>query len=113
MIKGEFVSLFEEIYQFKAKLERLDYSQVILIPKETTLQTIDQYKPIALLNDFFNIVSKVFANRLLPYINEIMSEPQMGFIKGKSIVDGIALVQEVIHQCKKKSAKGYLLKIDF
>lgn len=58
-------------------------------------------------------MTKVLANRLSLDMKEIISEPQMGFIKGRSIVDGIALAQEVIHQCKKIDAEGYLLKIDF
>lgn len=65
------------------------------------------------MNNSFKIMSKVLANKLSPYMNEIILEPQIGFIKGRSIVDGIALVQEVINQCKKISAEGYLLKIDF
>lgn len=75
-IKGEFVNLFEEIYQFKVKLERLNYSQAILIPKEGSPQTVDQYRPIALLNGSFKIVSKVLANRLSSHMNEIIFEPK-------------------------------------
>lgn len=37
MIKEEFVSLFEEIFQFKVKLERLNYSQDILISNKATM----------------------------------------------------------------------------
>lgn len=70
------MNLFEEIYQFKVKLERLNYSQVILIPKEGSPQTVDQYRPIALLNGSFKIVSKVLANRLSSHMNEIIFEPK-------------------------------------
>lgn len=81
MIKGEFVNLFEKIYQSKTKLEILNHFQTILILKEATPRTVDQYRPIALLNGYFKIVSKVLTNRLSSYMNEIISEPQTGILK--------------------------------
>lgn len=37
----------------------------------------------------------------------------MGFVKGKSILDGIVLTREVVHQVKKDKKRGFLLKLDF
>lgn len=32
---------------------------------------------------------------------------------GRSILDGVAIAQEVVHQCRKSGKDGYLLKLDF
>lgn len=38
---------------------------------------------------------------------------QTGFISGWSIREGIAVAQEILHQCKKTKASDHLLKINF
>lgn len=35
------------------------------------------------------------------------------FIEGRNILDGVAIAQEVIYQCRKTDTQGYLLKLDF
>lgn len=56
---------------------------------------------------------KVLADRLSPLMSLMVDKKQTGFITGRSIIDGIATAQEVLHQCKKTKTSGYLLKIDF
>lgn len=36
-----------------------------------------------------------------------------GFIKGRSILDGIVITHEVVHQVRKDKKSGFLLKLDF
>lgn len=40
-----------------------------------------------------------------------MGEYQTGFIKGRSILDGIIITHEVVHQMKEKR-RGFLLKFE-
>lgn len=37
----------------------------------------------------------------------------MGFIAGRSILNGVAVTLEVIHYCRKTNREGYLSKLDF
>lgn len=37
----------------------------------------------------------------------------MGFIKGRNIMDGVVITQEVVHQMKKQNKEGFILKLDF
>lgn len=71
-----------------------------------------RYRPIALLNSVFKIISKVLANRLSSMISVLVGEAQIGFIANINIVDDIAIAQEVLHQCKGR-VDGFLLKLDF
>lgn len=59
-----FVRLFEDLYDTNARQERWNYSQVVLLPKEDAATTISQYRPIALLNSSFKIISNALANRI-------------------------------------------------
>lgn len=74
---------------------------------------ITDYKPISLLGSTIKTISKVLANRLVPKLQALVEEQQTGFIKERSILYGIVITQEVIHQTKKTKRNGFLLKFDF
>jgi hypothetical protein len=45
----------------------------------------------------YKIISKIIANRLKPYLPNIISPNQGGFVEKRQMVDNILLVQEAIH----------------
>jgi hypothetical protein len=86
---------------------------VVLIPKTDNADSIAQYRPIALANFKFKIISKILADRLAQILPSIISNEQKGFIKGRHIKDCICLSSEVINLLHKKSFGGSLaVKID-
>jgi hypothetical protein len=74
---------------------------------------ITQFRPIALINVIFKIVSKAFATKLDPIANYVITHNQTTFIKGRFILDGALALQEIIHEMKSKKLGGILLKPDF
>jgi hypothetical protein len=86
---------------------------IVLIPKVSNVNSLNQYMPIALANYKFKIISKIIANRLASIMPAITSVQQRGFIKGRSIKDCICLTSEAINVLHKKSVVGNLaLKVD-
>ncbi|EOY02808.1 Uncharacterized protein TCM_017202 [Theobroma cacao] len=62
----------------------------------------------------FKVLMKVVANRLKPYMNLWIEEPQAHFIPRRHIVDNIVVAQKVVHSFhKKQGQKGWMMvKID-
>jgi hypothetical protein len=86
---------------------------LVLIPKIPNADMIEHYRPIALANFKFKIISKVLADRLAEILPFIISKEQRGFVKGRNIKDYIALASEAINVLDKKTFGGNLaLKID-
>lgn len=84
-----------------------------MIPKSPDADSIDKYRPIALANFKFKILSKILADRLASILPNIISKEQRGFIKGRNIKDCIAITSEAINLLDKKCFGGNLaLKID-
>jgi len=79
---------------------------LVLIPKIANAVKIEQYRPIALANFKFKILSKVLADRLAVILPSIISKEQRGFIKGRNIKDCIALASEAINVLDRKSFGG-------
>lgn len=86
---------------------------VSLIPKKNNPRSIEDYRPISVVGSMYKIISKLIANRIKCVIGEVVSDTQLGFIKGRYIFDGILNANEALHWLKKKKKKGTLFKVDF
>jgi len=94
-------------------LPNFNANTIILIPKSPDADSIDNYRPIALANFKFKIISKILADRLAKILPNIISKEQRGFIKGRNIKACISLTSEAINLLDKKCFGGNLaLKID-
>lgn len=109
-IKQDFINLFKELNNGGAHWDRLNYFFIVLIPKKTSPESISEYYPIALMNSVLKIFSKVLASRLTPHLQKIIGDTQTNFIAGRNILYRVAIVQEVIHHCRKTDKEGYRFK---
>jgi hypothetical protein len=66
-------------------IARLNFGILSLIPKVPGADNIKQFRPIALINVIFKLVSKAFAVRLSPVAHRTTSQAQTTFIKGRFI----------------------------
>lgn len=75
--------------------------------------TVSQFRPIALANFKFKVISKILADRLAPIMKNIISAEQRGFIQGRNIRDCIFVTSEAINQLYNKTFAGNLaFKVD-
>ncbi|XP_013751397.2 uncharacterized protein LOC106453727 [Brassica napus] len=78
---------------------------VRLIPKIVGAKTVANYRPIALCNVFFKIISKLLTLRLKPVLQHIISENQSAFIPGRAIADNVLITHEVLQFLKTSQAQ--------
>ncbi|XP_019181633.1 PREDICTED: uncharacterized protein LOC109176682 [Ipomoea nil] len=93
----------------------LNTTQLVLIPKKTTPETVANLRPISLCNVTYKIIAKVLANRMRTLMDNIIAENQIAFIPGRLILYNIMLASEVQHYLKRKyqGKDGYVaLKLD-
>lgn len=101
MTYSEWCSFFSQ-GTFESELNR---THITLIPKVSNLENITQFRPISLCNFGYKIIAKVLANRLKPWLPNIVFEEQTTFISNRQIQDNIYIVQEVIHQLRVRRRK--------
>ena len=92
LVKEEVLNVVEESRTKKGVLKAFNATFLTLIPKEAGADSPDKFRPIALCNVIYKIISKVIANRLKPLLPSLIILEQYGFPEGRQILDGVILV---------------------
>lgn len=86
-------------------LEGINQTTIVLIPKVKNPQDLKNFRPISLCNVIYKICSKVLANRLRNFLDDIISVEQSVFVPGRLITDNMLVTYESIHYLKWKKGK--------
>lgn len=113
MVKYDVCQLCEDFYWNRANFERINWANIVLIPKVDSPVSPGDYRPISLINSSLKILSKLLALRLSYVINSLVDVEQYAFLKGCWIFDNIATAEELIFSIHKRKLPGHILKVDF
>ena len=88
-------------------------SFTILLPKDSgSLLEIKNYRPISLLNITFKMITKALANKIAPFLEELVHPDQAAVIKGRSIQNHNHMIRDLISLANVRGDKACILSID-
>lgn len=89
---------------------QMNHTNLCFIPKIYPPTGMKEFRPIALCNVSYKIISKILVNRLKKHLHHIISENQNAFIPGRIISDNIVVAHEILHSLKarKRQATSYM-----
>eukprot|EP00253_Pinus_taeda_P031168 PITA_31168 len=112
IIKADPFKLIKNFHKTKRVLSAINATFLTLIPKSDHADSPDKFRPIALCNVIYKILSKLMANGLKPILPSIISQEQSGYVEGRQITDSIILSQEVLHSIKTQKIPGMIIQLD-
>jgi hypothetical protein len=112
-IKSDLLDLFNVLHAGQLELFRLNFGEIILLPKVNQAERIQQFRPMCLLNVSFKIFTKVATIRLNTVADHVVRPSQTAFMQGRNILDGVVILHEAVHELHTKKFNGLILKLDF
>jgi hypothetical protein len=113
ILKGDFRILFDQFDDNSSFPKSLPSYFVTLIPKVGSLTTLSEFRLISHLGCIYKTIAKLLAKRLAKVMYSIISSNQSAFIKGRNLVDGVLIVNEVVDWMKKTKTECFIFKVDF
>ncbi|KAL6562915.1 hypothetical protein OROHE_005502 [Orobanche hederae] len=113
VIKDDIFKVLRELHRNGEFSKGCNTSFIVLIPKKDGASELNHFWPISLIGCLYKIIAKVLANRIRPVMETVIGDCQSAFVKGRNILDGIVILNEVIEEAKKKKKKRFIFKVDF
>jgi hypothetical protein len=113
LLKGEIRIMFDQFHGIGTLPKCLLSYFMALIPKVPLPFNLGDFRPISLLGCLYKIIAKVLTNRLAKAMSPLIAHTQSAFIKGRNLVDGVLVVNEVVDLAKKSGKECLIFKVDF
>ena len=113
IVAADVVSSVQEFFCTGVIIPNLNSNVLVLIPKVPGAATMADFRPIALANFQFKIITKILADRLAIICMRIISPQQRGFVQDRHISDCVILASEMVNLLTKKQFGGNIaIKVD-
>ncbi|CAB4268374.1 unnamed protein product [Prunus armeniaca] len=106
VIGADVIMAVKSFFETGRMSREINRTFIFLIPKSENPTKITQWRPIALCNFLYKIISKVLTNRLKQVLPSVVSLNQSAFVQDRMIMDNILIVHEILHSMKSHKGKG-------
>lgn len=96
LVGKEVILSIKDMYSGQLSIERLNNTNIILLPKGKHQATLVKYKPISLYNTIYKILAKLLCSRLVQILPHLITENQCTFLKNRSPVDNAMIAHALI-----------------
>jgi len=102
IVGAEVVQSVQEFFISGVLANNINNNLIVLIPKVPGPRVMGDYRPIALANFQFKVITKILADRLAIVTMRIISIEQRGFIRDRQISECVILASEAINTLDKR-----------
>ena len=76
--------------------EQQKYGLIICIPKEGTPTRPEDYRPLKVLNTDYKLLTRIIANRLRPWLADILQRIQHSGLPGNTVFEALATIRDAV-----------------
>ncbi|KAL4383574.1 hypothetical protein GQ457_15G020780 [Hibiscus cannabinus] len=112
-LKRDIMAFFDNFSSGNLEDFTFNHSFIVLVPKNRSPVSLDDYRPISLVGCIYKLLAKVLAIRLGEVSEVIIGENQFAFCQGKQILDCSLIANELIDFSRRNRLEGVIFKADF
>ncbi|GJX84645.1 putative RNA-directed DNA polymerase, eukaryota, reverse transcriptase zinc-binding domain protein [Tanacetum coccineum] len=110
---GDVFSLVEHFYHDPLIPSGCNPLFITLILKVNDPKVVKDFRPISLIGCQAKIIGQLLANRVAEVVYPVVGSEQYAFIKGRQILDGPLMLNEIVGWSKAKKRQLMVFKVDF
>lgn len=105
IVGRDMIQEVQEFFYSSQMPETINETHLRLIPKILSPKKVADYRPLALCNVSYKVISKLLARRLQPLLDNIITETQSAFIPKRALSDNVLITHDFLHYLKKSKAQ--------
>ncbi|KAJ1118887.1 hypothetical protein NDU88_007074 [Pleurodeles waltl] len=107
------IEVFNEARNRKQLPDSMREALIVVLPKPgRDPLDVKSYRPLSLLNTDCKLLGKILANRLLPYLSDLIHHDQSGFVPGRNTFLNIRRLIRILHSTTETEAVAVALDIE-
>ena len=108
-----FHKIFQDIWETEDIPQSWKKGLIVKLPKKGDLGDCNNWRGITLLSDTSKVFTRIILKRIKEAIDEVLRQEQAGFRKGKSCIDHIFVLRQILEQSHEWNSPLYIMLIDF
>jgi Reverse transcriptase (RNA-dependent DNA polymerase) len=113
LLKSKILALFNEFFHGRLNMLHINKANITMIPKKDGPQTVEDFRPISVINLFPKLISKVLATQLAGKLSALISTNQTVFMAGRHIAENFIATREILQHINESGCQALFMKIDF
>lgn len=111
-LKTVFTKLIQNFQQTGLLPKSMKKIVITPIPKPGDRKTLKNWRPIALINCDYKIITRIFSKRIAAVISSLLSSDQSYCVPGRTIYNNLHLIRNVIRYANKNNSNLAILAVD-
>ena len=107
VVGEDIVKEVQDFFLYGVMPRTVNETHIRLIPMIMSPMKLADYRPIALCNVLYKIISKLLARRIQPLLMVLVSECQSAFVPKRAISDNVLITHEILHYLKTSKARTH------
>jgi hypothetical protein len=112
MIKDDLHTIMNQMFLDEAILPSQKHGIIVCLPKSNRPTHPDDYRPLTLMNTGLKLLSRILANRLRPWLNDLHPSQYCG-VQVNNILGAVAAIRETVAQAELTNAPVCIISLDF
>nr|GEX13776.1 RNA-directed DNA polymerase, eukaryota, reverse transcriptase zinc-binding domain protein [Tanacetum cinerariifolium] len=113
LIKEDIIRFIREFFHSNKFPKCCNSSFIAMIPKISNAKIVSDFQPISLIGCQYKFIRKILANRISKVIGSCICPVQSAFLKGRNILDGPLILNEVLAWYRRCKKALMVFKVDF